>query len=121
MAFQGPSGVHLPPRDQAVHVRMQHQRLTPGVQGRDHPRLGTEILGVRQQGEQRLPHGLQQQCAHHGHVGQPQRIELMGQGEDHVVVITGEQPRLLEGQPALGLEVGALRTRPMPTRVVPDT
>ena len=38
-----------------------------------------------------------------------------------MVVITGKQPRLLEGQPALGLEVRTLRTRPMPTRVVPDT
>src|SRR5262249_15645931 len=34
---------------------------------------------------------------------------------------TGQEPCLLEGQPALSLEVGALRTGPMPTRVVPDT
>ena len=36
-------------------------------------------------------------------------------------MITGQELRLLEGKPALGLEVRALRTGPMPTRVVPDT
>ena len=61
---------------------MQHQRLAPGVQGSDHPRLGAKILRVRQQIKQRLPHRLKQQRAHHGHVGQPQRIKVMGQGED---------------------------------------
>ena len=45
----------------------------------------------------------------------------MGQGEDDMVMITGQEPRLLEGEPALGLEVRTLRTGPMPTRVVPDT
>src|SRR4249919_882249 len=44
----------------------------------------------------------------------------MGQGEDDMVMITGEKPRLLESQPALGLEIGALGTRPMAAGVVPD-
>ena len=45
----------------------------------------------------------------------------MGQGEDDMGMITGQESCLLEGEPALGLEVRALRTGPMPTRVVPDT
>jgi len=44
----------------------------------------------------------------------------MGQGENDMVVITGQEPRLLEGQPALGLEIGALGTRSMAAGVVPD-
>jgi hypothetical protein len=36
-------------------------------------------------------------------------------------MVTGQQPCTLQGQPALRLELRALRTRPMPTRVVPDT
>jgi hypothetical protein len=35
-------------------------------------------------------------------------------------MVPGEEPRLLEGQAALGLEVGAWRTRPVPTGVVPE-
>src|SRR5262249_55166700 len=54
------------------------------------------------------------------HVGQPQRIQVMGQGEDHVVMVTSQQPGLLEGEPMLGLEIGALWTGPVPTGVVPD-
>src|SRR5262245_28368598 len=45
----------------------------------------------------------------------------MGQGEDHMIMVTGEQPCPLPRQPALSLEIRALRTRPMTTRVVPDT
>src|SRR5262249_37117199 len=44
----------------------------------------------------------------------------MGQGKDDMVMVTRQEPRLLESQPALGLEVGTLGTRPMPTGVVPD-
>src|SRR5499427_10651656 len=44
----------------------------------------------------------------------------MGQGKADMVMVTRQEPRLLESQPALGLEVGTLRTRPMPTGVVPD-
>src|SRR5262245_11814782 len=44
----------------------------------------------------------------------------MGQGKDDMVMITGEEPRLLAGEPTLGLEIGALGTRPVATRVVPD-
>src|SRR5215471_5240987 len=45
----------------------------------------------------------------------------MGQGEDDMVMITGQEPRLLEGEPALGLEVRTLRTGAVAARIVPDT
>src|SRR4029453_6013486 len=35
-------------------------------------------------------------------------------------MITGQESGPLKGQPALGLEIGTLGTRPMPTGVVPD-
>src|SRR5262245_1065670 len=36
-------------------------------------------------------------------------------------MVTGEQPRSMPGQPALGLEIRASGTGAMPARVVPDT
>src|SRR5215831_14200407 len=45
----------------------------------------------------------------------------MGQREDHMIMVTRQEPRLLPRQPALDLKIRTLRTRPMPTRVVPDT
>ena len=35
------------PRHEAMHVGMQHQRLTPGVERRNDPRLRAQIRGVR--------------------------------------------------------------------------
>ena len=85
------------PSDQAGHVRVQDQRLTPGVQGHQAAGLGAQILRVRQQGGQGGPHGLQQQGRHHGDVGQPQRIQLMREGQEPVGMVPGQQPRRLEG------------------------
>ena len=48
------------PRDEAVHVRVQDQRLTPGVQRREDARLCPKILWVRQQGTQGVADRLQQ-------------------------------------------------------------
>ena len=86
----------------------------------DEPRLRAQIRRGRQHGAQRVPHRLQEQRPHHGDIGQPERGEIMGQREDDMVMVTGEQPRLLEREPALGLEVRALGAGAMPTGVVPD-
>src|SRR5436853_722766 len=45
----------------------------------------------------------------------------MRQGEDHIVMVTRQEPCPVQGQPALGLERRALGTGAMPARVVPDT
>jgi hypothetical protein len=104
-----------------MEMGMEHQGLTPGVQGGEDARLRPEILGVGQQGAQGIADRLKQQRRHHRDIGQPQRIQLMREGKDHMVMVTRQQPRLLEGQPTFGLEIRALGTRPVPTRVVPDT
>ena len=100
---------------------MQYQGLTPGMQRGEDARLRAQVLRVRQQGAQRVPHGLKQQGRHHGDIGQPQRVEVMGQGEDHLIMVTRQEPRPLPRQPALGLEIRTLRTCPVAARVVPDT
>jgi hypothetical protein len=102
------------------HRRMQHERLTPGVPGGNDARLRAQILRRRHPAVQSVPHRLTQQGGHPRPVGQPQRGEVMGPREEHLVMVTGQAPRPLEGQPALGLELGAWWTRSMPTRVVPD-
>src|SRR5262249_10950590 len=45
----------------------------------------------------------------------------MGQGEDDMIIVTRQEPRLLQRQPALGLEIRALGTGAVTARVVPDT
>jgi hypothetical protein len=114
-----PAGVSPPPRDKTMQMWMQKQGLTPRVQRGHDPWLRAQILRVRQQGAQRIADGLKQQRGHHRHIGQPQCIEVMGQGEDHMEMIAGQEPSALEGKPALGLKARALGAGAMPTRVVP--
>ena len=104
-----------------MHMGMQHQGLAPGMERGEDAGLRPEILGVRQQGAQRVVDRLKQQGGHHLDIGEPQRVELMRQGEDHMIMVTRQEPRLLQRQPALSLEIRALRTGAMPARVVPDT
>jgi hypothetical protein len=44
----------------------------------------------------------------------------MGQGENDMVVVAGQQTHLLRGEPVLGLDKGALRAGAVSARVVPD-
>ena len=98
----------------------QQQGLTPRVQRGDDPWWRAPIRGGCQQGAQGIAHGLQQQGGQHRHLGQPQGIAVMGQGEEDMGVITGQEPHLSESQPALGLERRAWGTRSVATGVVPD-
>ena len=45
---------------ETVHMRMQHQGLAPGVERGDEARLRAAVLGVRQEGAQRVVDGLKQ-------------------------------------------------------------
>jgi hypothetical protein len=99
---------------------MPHEGLAPGVERGNDARLRAKVLGGRQAGAQGVVDGLKQQRRHHRDVGQPQWVEGMREREDHVIMVTSEQPPLLAGEPALGLEIGALGTRPVATRVVPE-
>jgi hypothetical protein len=99
---------------------MQHQGLTPGVQGGNDAGLRAQILRIRQQAVQSVPHRLKQEGGHHRDVRQPQGVEVVRQRKDHVVVVTGQQASALEQQPAFRLEVGALWAGPMAAGVVPD-
>src|SRR5215510_15137479 len=45
----------------------------------------------------------------------------MRQDKDHMIMVTRQEPRPLQGQPAFSLEIRALGTGTVPARVVPDT
>jgi hypothetical protein len=80
------------------------------MQRGDDAGLRPEILRVPQQSTQRVACRLKQQGGHHLDIGQPQRVEVMREREDHVVMVTRQEPRPLQRQPALGLEIHVLRT-----------
>src|SRR6266508_1744104 len=45
----------------------------------------------------------------------------MRDGEDDMIMLAGQQPRLLAGHPTLDLHPGTLGAHPVPTGVVPDS
>jgi hypothetical protein len=47
-------------------------------------------------------------------------MQFTGHGENHMVMVAGQQARPLLVQPALDLQPGTLGAQPVPTRVVPD-
>lgn len=73
-----------------MHVWVQRQLLPPGVQGHDHSRLGTQVPRVGGQLEQRVARGGEQQIPEQDVVAQPQGVELVGHGEDDVMVRAAE-------------------------------
>jgi len=60
---------------------MQDQRLAPRVQSRHDAGRGPQIGLIAQQLQQGVAHTREQQRGHPSDVGQPQGVELMGQGE----------------------------------------
>jgi hypothetical protein len=53
-------------------------------------------------------------------MGTKERMELIGDGEDNMVVFDRQQMLLLRGEPAELLKTLALRTVPIPARIVGD-
>jgi hypothetical protein len=63
-----------PTGHQTVEMRVQQQRLTPGMQRRDDARTGAQIFLVTAPLVKRLVHRGKQQLRHRGDVGQPEVI-----------------------------------------------
>jgi hypothetical protein len=76
-------------------MRVQHQRLAPAVESRYDARLRPEIAGIAEQRKQGVTDRRKQQRGHQRHIVEPQRIEVMGDSKDHMVMITAQQPGLL--------------------------
>jgi hypothetical protein len=106
--------------DQAVDVGMETQRTAPGVERRDHAGAGGEVLGVCEQLEQRVADGREEEMTQQRSIGLPQGLELVGDGEDDVEVVAGQQLSRPGLEPAVDLDVGALRARAVPAGVVVD-
>ena len=116
-----PIGGQATARHQTVDMGVEHERLPPGMQRRNDPRLRAKVFRIRQEGGHGVTYGLKQECRHQGDLLTPQRIEVVGDGKDDMGMIAGEEAGALRRQPALDLDERALGAGAMPTGVVPDT
>src|SRR4051794_33555397 len=104
----------------AVHVWMADQGLAPGVEDAQDADLGAKMSRVGGHLPERRGARLEEPRVETGAVAIGERQERMRQREDDVHVGHVEQLALARLQPALaGLRL-ALRTVPIPTRVIGD-
>jgi hypothetical protein len=105
--------------DQAVEVGMEDHGLTPGVEGGNDAGLCADMFWIREELEEGIPYALEEEAGHLPDVEEPEIIELMGDGEDDVVMAAGEKSLLLPFQPLRDLCPFALRAEAMAAGVVP--
>ena len=103
-----------------MHVRMMGERRSPGVQHQGRADLGTQMLGVGGDGEQRLGGDVEQQAIDHGLVLVGDVGDRRRQREDHVVVLDRQQIGLTRLEPAPRGTGLALRAVPVAAGVVGD-
>jgi len=113
-----PATVPSAPGDQGVDVRVEAQGASPGVQRGEHPGACTEVLLVGEKLEQGVANRAEQPIIHPGPVAVPQRFEVVRDGEDHVIVIAGQELLRAGLDPGLDSHGSALWTRAMAARVV---
>jgi hypothetical protein len=99
---------------------MQEQVLSPGVQDGDHTDLGSEVLRIGCDFQQRLRSGSEQQIVKQAGVLQSQDIQLVRYREDYVEIAGVEEFAFPSRQPALASLCLTLGAVPVATRVVGD-
>src|SRR5262245_30050747 len=101
-------------------MRMMQQRLAPGVEHAEKAEGGAEVLRRPGDFEERRRTRLEEEVVDDSLVLQRQASERMREGEDDVGVADREQLAFTLGEPLIARVRQALRTVPIPTRVVRD-
>ncbi len=69
--------------------------------------------------EKGIADGQKQQVGHGLNIVKPYAVELMRDGEDHVIMVAAQESGLLFSQPSFHKNIGALGTQPVLTGIVP--
>src|SRR6516162_1072990 len=107
-------------RNDTVNMGMKEQVLPPGVQDRNDANLGSQVLRIRCDFQQRLCAGGVQQIVKQARVLQSQHIQLVRYREDNVEVAGAKKFAFSSRQPALASLCLTLGAVPVSTRVVRD-
>jgi hypothetical protein len=86
-----PLSIHTAGGDETMHVRMNAHSASPCVQRGNDAWFGTEILWIGEELFEGLPCSGHQLVSKECAIELPEHIELFGDGEDDVSVITREQ------------------------------
>src|SRR6266567_2297658 len=97
--------------NQAMHVGMRRQILSPGVKDAEKTDLGSQMLRIGSQIEHSFRAGAEQQVVDHLGVSRAEWIEFLREGKDHMEIGDAEQFLFSRGKPALtclGLALGTV-------------
>ncbi len=101
-----------------MHVRVQFQRLAPGVQDHQAADLRPQVPRGSANLQQRLPHGAKQDVVKQGGMCGGQRRQFVRHGEHHVEILDGEQFPAAGFQPGGAVAGLTLRTVAVATRII---
>ncbi len=101
-------------------MNMCGERLTPRVQRSEHAGRSTQVLRIGEQFLQGAGGRCEQRRRKRLAIESPQRVQIVGNGKDDVVVRASEQALRPTIEPLFACKQSALRTTSMSTRVVDD-
>ena len=101
-----------------VQVHMLRQRASPSVQPREECRLRAQVSRIPEQLVEHRAHRIEQELRHRRAVPTPQRVELVRNGENQVMVRAVKKTSLLPLEPILARHRLTLRTAALMARVV---
>ena len=104
----------------AVQVRVEVKILPPGVEHGEEAELHTQTRGVAGDGEQSLRGGAKQDIVDHVFVVEGDGRDLLGESEDHVEVLSGQQLLLTLLQPLFARRPLALGAVTISTGAIAD-
>jgi hypothetical protein len=91
------------------------------MKGSDQSRLGAKVFLIAKQLKEGVPGTVKQNPAQHLFIDTPKLIQLIGNGKDHMEVMTTQKAGFLFLKPALHLDECTLRAHPVLARIVPLT
>ena len=87
--------------DQRVDVWMECHRARPGMDGEQHAGGGAQVARFGEQFGERVGGGMEQGIGHPFPVEAPPVEQVVGQGEDQMMMCTGQQAGALLRQPSV--------------------
>lgn len=99
---------------------MEEQILSPGVQDGGKTDLRAEVLFVKSNFLERLCRGIEQDGKDNFLIPQSQRIQFIGQGEDHMKILYWQQTFQTLVKPLRLFEALALGAMPVATGIIRD-
>lgn len=115
-----PLGRESAARHEAVYVGVKGQSAAPSVERCEDAGPRAEEAIVSEQCQEGISDASKEQRVHRAPIVVPERLELVGDGEDDVVVIARQNLRPPCLEPAIDADPCTLRARTMSARVVVD-